>query len=58
MARLGVIRLPIARRKLIDPFGTMLLQAIVGAGLESPEDLCIGSLDLSIAAGMCHGRKT
>ena len=35
----------------------MLLQAVVGAGLESPKDLCIRSLDLSIAAGMCHGHK-
>ena len=32
-------------------------QAVVGASLESPEDLCIRSLNLSIAAGMCHGRK-
>ena len=30
MARLGVAR------KLINPFGTVLLQAVVGAGLESP----------------------
>ena len=35
----------------------MLLQAVVGAALESPEDLCICPLDLSIAAGMCYGRK-
>ena len=35
----------------------MFLQAVVGTGLESPKDLCIRSLDLSIAAGMCHGRK-
>ena len=35
----------------------MLLQAVIGVGLESPKDLCIRSLDLSIVAGMCHGRK-
>ena len=35
----------------------MLFQAVVGACLESPEDLCICPLNLAVAPGMSHIRK-
>jgi hypothetical protein len=35
----------------------MLFQAVIGACLESPEDLCICPLHLAIAPLMSHGRK-
>jgi hypothetical protein len=35
----------------------MLSQAIISTRLESPEDLCICSLHLSIAPGVGHGRE-
>jgi hypothetical protein len=38
--------------KLVNPLGTMLLQAVIGACLETLEDFSIGSLDLSITLWM------
>jgi hypothetical protein len=35
----------------------MLLQAVVGARLESPEDLCICPFHLAVTPGMSHGRE-
>jgi hypothetical protein len=35
----------------------MLFQAVVGACLESPEDLCVCPLCLAVALGMSHKRK-
>jgi hypothetical protein len=35
----------------------MLLQVIVGARLESPEDLCICPFHLGITPGLGHGRE-
>jgi hypothetical protein len=35
----------------------MLLQVIVGARLESPEDLCICPFRLAITPGVSHGRE-
>jgi hypothetical protein len=35
----------------------MLFQAVIGACLESPEDLCICPLNLAVAPGMSHWRK-
>jgi hypothetical protein len=35
----------------------MLFQAVIGACLESPEDLCICPLNLAVAPGMSHIRK-
>ena len=35
----------------------MLFQAVIGACLESPEDLCICPLNLVVAPGMSHRRK-
>jgi hypothetical protein len=35
----------------------MLLQAVIGARLESPEDLCICPLHLAVAPRMSHGCK-
>jgi hypothetical protein len=35
----------------------MLLQAVVGARLESPEDLCICPFLLAITPGTSHGRE-
>jgi hypothetical protein len=35
----------------------MLFQAVIGACLESPEDLCICPLHLAVALGMSHRRK-
>jgi hypothetical protein len=43
-------------RKLVNPLGTMLLQAIIGAHLEALEDFSIGSLDLSITLWMSNRR--
>jgi hypothetical protein len=35
----------------------MLFQAVIGARLESPEDLCICPLNLAVAPGMSHKGK-
>jgi hypothetical protein len=35
----------------------MLFQAVIGACLESPEDLCVCPLHLAVAPWMSHGRK-
>jgi hypothetical protein len=35
----------------------MLLQAVVGVCLESPEDLCICPFHLVVTPGMSHGRE-
>jgi hypothetical protein len=35
----------------------MLLQAVVCARLESPEDLCICPFHLAVTPGMSHGRE-
>jgi hypothetical protein len=35
----------------------MLLQAVIGACLESPEDLCICPFHLAITPGVSHGRE-
>jgi hypothetical protein len=35
----------------------MLFQVVIGACLESPEDLCICPLNLAVAPGMSHRRK-
>jgi hypothetical protein len=35
----------------------MLFQAVMGACLESPKDLCVCPLCLAIAPGMSHRRK-
>jgi hypothetical protein len=41
---------------LIDPFLAMLFQDIIGAGLETLEDFCIGSFKLTIALWMSKRR--
>jgi hypothetical protein len=35
----------------------MLFQAVIGACLESPKDLCICPLHLAVVLGMSHRRK-
>src|SRR5579859_6358568 len=45
-------------QKVVNPFCSMLLKAVVGPDLESSEDFSVGPLDLAIAPGMCHGGKT
>jgi hypothetical protein len=44
-------------RKLTGPICTMQLQAVIGACLESPEDLCICPFHLVVTPGMSHGRE-
>jgi hypothetical protein len=43
-------------RKLVNPNGTMLLQAVIGVCPMALEDFSIGSLDLSITLKMSNGR--
>jgi len=58
VVRLGVVRLtPKYARKLIDPVGTMFLQAVVGVGFEPPEDFRVCPLRLTVASGVCHRGK-
>ena len=58
VARLGVVRFPPQyAQKFLSPPCAMFPQVVVGAGLEPSEDLCICSLSLSIASGVCHRCK-
>jgi hypothetical protein len=47
---------PYCAQKLIDPLLAMLFQAIIGVSLETLVDLCIGSLNLTIALWVSNKR--